>query len=737
MGKIFCSIALLSAATMGCTTADAKPEEFRNFGQITRHLCVRSLTQTADGMIWLAAEDGLYNFDGNHLTRHPLMQNGQERRGLGSYNKVEDCGDSLIVTCQKAHLSFTLSDYSFRVLDLVGDNYAGQQDEPICTLIDGDCIWTGTMHSLQQKEHGRTVKTWNLPVVKCIAKDRDGSILVGTDNGLFVISGGEVCRHILHDSSRSNSLSGNAVWSILSDRDGNIWLGTNGGLSMMPRNSLLKNFRLWDITGETIGNQLYVTLCDSRQRLWLGGTSGLICIDGDVTGMAHICRWYRMDDDRFPLPHNRIRAICELQPEHTILAGGDGGLLLYDEAAMQFRPLSVDGIESNWIYGIEQINEEGSNRLCITTHDATYMADLANGQIVPDAIAERLPEKSKSADATQWLKKYGLEDRYLSANEDTLNHRVLLGGIDEFAIVDKQLLSACKAPRLAITDIRMNGETMLPHSGQWKSSHFGLPCSTKVAEIFFTDFSYGNTLPLSYQYTLDDGHTWIACKEGTILLTNLRPGICDICLRPMHGEGSLRITLHIDAPWYATSWAFVLYALLAVLICMAILLTIKMRRRMQVQEAEHDALLASAKAKEKELMTENEHLTHMLHVQLLQSHRNDADATAGEQLTSDEQLLLKVTQVIEENICNDLDVTQLSKLTGTHPKQLYRKIKEMTGLTTVAYIRDLRLKKAATLLAKGGFSVAEVMYSVGFSNPSYFTRCFQERYGVAPSEYKG
>jgi AraC-like DNA-binding protein len=84
-----------------------------------------------------------------------------------------------------------------------------------------------------------------------------------------------------------------------------------------------------------------------------------------------------------------------------------------------------------------------------------------------------------------------------------------------------------------------------------------------------------------------------------------------------------------------------------------------------------------------------------------------------------------------------LNVNTLSELSGISVKQLYRKIKAMTGLTTVAYIRDQRLKKAAALLAKGTFTVSEVMYMVGFSNASYFARCFSEAYKTLPSDYKG
>lgn len=84
---------------------------------------------------------------------------------------------------------------------------------------------------------------------------------------------------------------------------------------------------------------------------------------------------------------------------------------------------------------------------------------------------------------------------------------------------------------------------------------------------------------------------------------------------------------------------------------------------------------------------------------------------------------------------SELNVNKLSEKCGVSTKQLYRRIKATTGMTTVAYIRNQRLKKAASLLSKGAFSVSEIMYMVGFSNPSYFTRCFSEEYGVAPSEF--
>ena len=105
-------------------------------------------------------------------------------------------------------------------------------------------------------------------------------------------------------------------------------------------------------------------------------------------------------------------------------------------------------------------------------------------------------------------------------------------------------------------------------------------------------------------------------------------------------------------------------------------------------------------------------------------------------MSHDEKTLSRITQLIEDNISDvDFNVTLLSKMSDISQKQLYRKTKQMTGKTPVEYIRSIRMKKAAILLSNGTFSVAEVMYMVGFSSASYFSKCFSSEFGKAPKEW--
>lgn len=115
---------------------------------------------------------------------------------------------------------------------------------------------------------------------------------------------------------------------------------------------------------------------------------------------------------------------------------------------------------------------------------------------------------------------------------------------------------------------------------------------------------------------------------------------------------------------------------------------------------------------------------------IIQPREND------EIVSTDEKFLNTITQIIENEMTNPaLTVNLLSELSGYSLKQVYRRIKSLTGHTAVDYIRTVRLKKAAMLLSRKTFTVAEVMYMVGFSNHSYFSKRFQEFYGKTPKSY--
>jgi signal transduction histidine kinase/DNA-binding response OmpR family regulator len=104
--------------------------------------------------------------------------------------------------------------------------------------------------------------------------------------------------------------------------------------------------------------------------------------------------------------------------------------------------------------------------------------------------------------------------------------------------------------------------------------------------------------------------------------------------------------------------------------------------------------------------------------------------------SSDERFLNHVMGVIEKNLSDpEFSVEQLCNELTMSRMQTFRKIKALTDQSPSEFIRTIRLKRSAYLIKNNFGNLAEITYEVGFSNPSYFAKCFREQYGVSPSEY--
>lgn len=107
-----------------------------------------------------------------------------------------------------------------------------------------------------------------------------------------------------------------------------------------------------------------------------------------------------------------------------------------------------------------------------------------------------------------------------------------------------------------------------------------------------------------------------------------------------------------------------------------------------------------------------------------------------EVVSEDEKLLRNVVDYIEKNMSNDrLSVEELSREMAMSRVSLYKKLLMLTGKSPLEFIRSVKMKRAAQLLASGQMTIAMVSYEVGFNSPTYFTRTFKEEFKLLPSEY--
>ncbi|WP_163397400.1 hybrid sensor histidine kinase/response regulator transcription factor [Flavobacterium fluviatile] len=117
--------------------------------------------------------------------------------------------------------------------------------------------------------------------------------------------------------------------------------------------------------------------------------------------------------------------------------------------------------------------------------------------------------------------------------------------------------------------------------------------------------------------------------------------------------------------------------------------------------------------------------------------KEDAFTPTDVVLTSvDDELLKKAFKIVEENIANNqFDIPQFCSELGVSRTMLFLKIKTWTDCTPNEFIHEIRLKAAAQLLEQHKINISQVSYKVGFNNPKYFSKCFQKKYGITPSEY--
>ncbi|WP_352421453.1 two-component regulator propeller domain-containing protein [Proteiniphilum sp.] len=104
---------------------------------------------------------------------------------------------------------------------------------------------------------------------------------------------------------------------------------------------------------------------------------------------------------------------------------------------------------------------------------------------------------------------------------------------------------------------------------------------------------------------------------------------------------------------------------------------------------------------------------------------------------SDEEFIKKLHGIVQENLDNsEFIVEDMAGQFNMSRASFYRKIKGVLDLTPNEYIRVERLKKAAQLLKEKVYKVNEICYMVGFNSPSYFTKCFQQQFGVLPKDFE-
>jgi len=121
-----------------------------------------------------------------------------------------------------------------------------------------------------------------------------------------------------------------------------------------------------------------------------------------------------------------------------------------------------------------------------------------------------------------------------------------------------------------------------------------------------------------------------------------------------------------------------------------------------------------------------------------QQEREELPSGIAQKDEKENEFIQKFRIFVEKNLSDSsMNVETIGAEMGLSRVQLYRKVKALTGSSPVELVRTIRLQKGRLLLQTTDKTISEVAYEVGFSAPSYFTKCFKDEFGISPSELQG
>lgn len=279
-----------------------------------------------------------------------------------------------------------------------------------------------------------------------------------------------------------------------------------------------------------------------------------------------------------------------------------------------------------------------------------------------------------------------------------------------------------------------------------------------MLEISALNYALPNNTLYYYKLVSDgdaDKQEWnVATRENYMIdasgllilpLQNLSPGSYKLIVKAQCGNASNTATfsLHVSAPWWLTPIAYVIYLIIviAVIVGISSLMTFYSRRKMERQRKEErllmqiHSLIDRCNEYEKAIAETSDNASCTDNTDTAEECASD-ESDESQLSEADNDFLRRAIELVERNISTSgYSVEQLSADLCMERTGLYKKMTAIMEKTPSAFIRSIRMQKAAGLLKTGKYTVSEVAMRTGFSSTSHFCRVFVSEYGCTPGEY--
>ena len=741
--------------------------------------------------LYIGGEKGLFLFDTASGELRPLLT------GVPVKNFLYLPGGGLVAGTDNGLLSLSADGtlletfrHDLRNSRSIPDNVVWAS----CIDRDGN-LWLGTDHgaaiSPLQSDYSFIALDEYIPEgmdVSSLVCTPDGSLWGGGMNGLGRLTrSGDVELFRPDASSPRNRLTHIKVRSLYSDGT-SVWIASDGGLDRV-RLSGVSHYDITEPSGEYLSDWMYCIAEDSFGRLWTGTYDGGLFVfpkselpegGGSLVALRHL-------STANGLSGNIVFKLCSAGDR--IVAVTDKGVDLIDAKDFSVSRITVpDGARTLSLAG-------DGDRIWIGTEAGVYLLG-SDGELSPlsgSAVSAQsiiyykehlfLADETElwrcSLSSGEWALVRNFENPLFSlavmddpssatvAKRDSIvpSGTLFAGSINGcYSLRTDSAPLGANEQKVVISELYLDNVPITPckaYSGREiltrdipLTESIRLSSSQNSFALSFTSLKY--PLPSGrFAYRLEGFHDqWqISSPDSRAVFLNVPPGRYRFEVHHLGPDGApdsetAALSIRVLRPWYATSHAILIYLVLLTGLALFVDKFIKVWNALKVErieraKAEDRATSAVSKAREF-----RETLSVIFGGRSSSSggSANGSDSPEGGNSSEggkdsapdpDAKFMKEISEIVYRHIEDpEFSAAALCEESRWPSKQVYRKIKQLTGLGPTEFIRDIRLQKAAALLSEGKLSVTEVMYKAGFTTASYFSKCFKARYGKSPSEYR-
>lgn len=542
-----------------------------------------------------------------------------------------------------------------------------------------------------------------------IRESPDSAIWIGTKgNGLYILTptprGSYETRRL---SRGAGTLYSDSIYDIAFGPDGRAWLGSYGnGIAVGTRRA--EGWRFTMPTGQPAGMKVR-NIHPTRDGLLVIGTAdGLVTTDAPRSATPTYClnRYSTRPDG---LRGNDVMGVMESHGRYYICVYGDGicriesGSLLSDSLRFSRFPLPPAA---------------GDGEIKGTVSHGDDLWVVSDGALTRFSVSGEAMTTFTSDD-------FGTPVSFAEGVPASLGDTIIVGTSDGILRFSPGSLPRGSGTRKSIFTgiLYQNDMEVHPLSNP---DALTLAPDRRSFSILLSDMDYARRSEPRTRYRLDgleEGWNYTPAGQGTVTYNDLPTGTYRLIVETEGRDGTWTQTgtLGISVtPRFTETWWFRLTVILAAValvtaLCVAVIHYKRLRNALQ---RKYSLLMMTARLSD-----------------TLDTRAAELE-TAPDPAEADRKFISASLEYLDANIDNpDLVVEDMARHLGMSRTAYYNRMKETTGLSPVDFIRQNRIKRSLGYLATEKYSVSEVAYMVGFSDPKYFSRCFKAEMAMTPSQY--